>query len=89
VPQNDASYNITSVADTGVGRMTITIATDFSSALWSYAESVAEAVAAAECFPVIRAATIAAGSIEVQAVTGAGANADPESYGFQGFGDHA
>lgn len=31
----EASYNITSVADTATGRMTVTIATDFSGADWA------------------------------------------------------
>jgi hypothetical protein len=89
VPQNDASYNITSVTDTAVGQLTITIATDFSSALWSYSGAINEASAGVEIFPVFRAATQAAGSAQIQGVTGGGANTDPESYGFQGFGDHA
>lgn len=33
-PVLSSSYNVTSIADTGVGRMTITIANDFSSANW-------------------------------------------------------
>jgi hypothetical protein len=31
----NASYNVTSVADTATGRMTVTIATDFSGAHWA------------------------------------------------------
>lgn len=89
VPQNDASYNITSVTDTAVGRMVITIATDFSTALWSYAMAVEEAIAATELIPHVRIGTIAAGSIEVDATAVGGAANDPSSYGFQGFGDHA
>jgi hypothetical protein len=33
-PVLSSSYNVTSIADTAVGRMTVTIATDFSSANW-------------------------------------------------------
>lgn len=33
-PALQASYNVTSIADTNVGRMTVTIATDFSSGNW-------------------------------------------------------
>lgn len=89
VPQNSASYNITSVTDTAVGRMVITIATDFSSALWSYSCSTEEPSAGVEGITNIRAATVAAGTIEVDQASSAGAAADPASYGFQGFGDHA
>jgi hypothetical protein len=35
VPALQASYNMTSIADTGTGQITFTIATDFSSVNWS------------------------------------------------------
>jgi hypothetical protein len=89
VPQLDANYNITSVADTAVGRMTITIATDFSSALWSPSCTVEQAAAGTELIPNVRTSTIAAGTIELTASTVGGADTDPGSYGFQGFGDFA
>ena len=34
VPTLETSYNITSITDTAVGRLTVTIATDFSTANW-------------------------------------------------------
>lgn len=84
VPTNSASYNITSVTDTAASRLGVTIATDFSSATWSYSCSSEEDSAAFELITNIRNATVAAGTIELTVNTG-----DPLSYGFQGFGDLA
>jgi hypothetical protein len=39
-PTLQTSYNITSITDTATGRLTVTIATDFSSANWCCVESV-------------------------------------------------
>lgn len=67
-----ASYNITSLTDTGTGVLTVTIATDFSTTDYACSVSV-EATATTwavantrECH--IRSATIAAGSIAVDCV---------------------
>lgn len=83
-PTNSASYNITSVTDTAASRLGVTIATDFSSAAWSYSCAAEEDAAAFELISNIRKSSIAAGTIELTVNTG-----DPASYGFQGFGDHA
>lgn len=88
-PSLDASHNITSITDTNTGRLTITIATDFSSAAWSYACSSEQPSAGTESIPNIRTSTLAAGTVEVTCSALGGTDADPASYGFQGFGDLA
>lgn len=86
-PTLAASYNITSIADTGTGRMTITIANDFSSANWSYSCSSEQPSAGTEGITNIRTSTVAAGTIEIATSALGGTDADPASYAFQGFGD--
>jgi hypothetical protein len=87
-PSLDASHNITSITDTNTGRLTITIATDFSSAAWSYACASEQPSAGTESIANIRTSTLAAGTVEVTCSALGGTDADPASYGFQGFGDH-
>lgn len=78
------SYNITSITDTAVGRLTVTIATDFSSANYAMV---------AQCMGGVYAtsnttAEHLAGSFEVQARTGnTAALTDPFAYEFAAFGD--
>lgn len=86
-PTLASSYNITSITDTGTGRLTITIANDFSSANWSYSCSSEQPAAGTEGITNIRNATVAAGTVEVTTTALGGADADPASYSFQGFGD--
>ena len=86
VPTMDTNYNMTSITDTGVGRLTLTIATDFSSAQWSYS-AIPEASGAIELDCYARTATIAAGSIEIDTLQGGVGLTDPVSYAFQGHGD--
>lgn len=86
-PTLAANYNINSITDTATGRLTITIENDFSSASWSYSCSSEAPSAGTESFTNIRNATVAAGSIEITTQNSGGVDADPASYGFQGWGD--
>ncbi len=85
----NASHNVTSITDTNTGRLTVTIATDFSSADYAVVTSIASnGSGAAVLCHVIRNATIAAGSVEIDSYNTGGTNADPvESYYAAGFGD--
>ena len=90
------SYNITSIADTGTGVVTITIATDFSGTTYAcvaqvQATATTWAVAnARECH--IRSATIAVGSIALDCIDNTGTTnlvKDPTTWHMAAFGDHA
>lgn len=89
-----ASYNITSLTDTGTGVVTITIATDFSSANWcclAQVEATGTTWAVAntrECH--VRNATIAAGSVALDCVDNTATTSvvkDPTHWFMAGFGD--
>lgn len=82
VPTLAASYNVTSITDTAVGRCTVTIATDFSSASWS-PELSCEVTGLGQSQSYT---SIAAGSIVLQNGTSI-ALTDPISYGAAGQGD--
>jgi hypothetical protein len=86
VPTLDTNYNITSIADTAVGRCTVTIATDFSSANWAGLEATGGSAATGD-HPTVTAK--AAGSIELRNYRegAGGALSDPTEYDFVGFGD--
>lgn len=81
-PALSASYNITSISDTGTGQCTVTIGTDFSSSTW---------------LPMVMASSgtfggfvsRAAGSVILESRDNVGALSDPQAYGFIGFGDQA
>lgn len=83
---NSPSYNVTSVGDTGAGQATVTIATDFSSAVY-----------ALWCNPIHNTtrvgstASMAAGSFILECrAAGTGSLTDPTTgYHFGGAGDHA
>jgi hypothetical protein len=82
-PTLQTSYNITSITDAGTGALTITIATDFSSANWAalfsaYGGNITTNVTA-----------IAAGSVTTQTITEGVGSSDPTAIYFAGFGDHA
>lgn len=91
-----ASYNVTSLTDTGTGVMAITIGTDFSSVNWCCLVSV-EAPATTwavantrECH--VRNATIAAGTVSVDCIDNTATTSlvkDPSSWHVMGFGDQA
>lgn len=94
-PTLAASYNITSITDTGVGDLTITIATDFSSASWSSSVSLGGSSVGTQISTSAPAAiqygAVAAGSIKIGVHEGAtgttGDPVDPTSISFQGYGD--
>lgn len=81
-PTLAVSYNVTSITDSGVGDLTITIATDFSSANWSSVAAIERTTAGN-----VVMSTKAAGTIELLAFNAADAAADPVSWNFAGYGD--
>lgn len=86
-PALTTNYNVTSIADTGTGRMTVTIATDFSSANWAASVTTfTTATSGDEGIPNINAK--AAGTIEAGNRIITPAAADPNvGYDVFGFGD--
>jgi len=96
VMQTPPSYNMTSITDAGAGRLTVTIATDFSSANWCCLATVmysSTTITNATVFAVshIRSGTLAAGSVEINAhnwVTITSTLVDPTQWHVVGFGDH-
>lgn len=86
-PSLTTSYNVTSITDTGLGQLTVTIGTDFSSADWCCVALVASTSDAG----VTGQSTKAAGSVLIYAF---GGTADPGSGGnpgwnVMGLGDQA
>lgn len=91
-----ASYNMTSVTDTGAGRATFNIATDFSSADYALVATVQRDSTALAVTNLkhcnIRNATQAAGVIEIEVYDGTATTAvqeDPTAYFIVGVGDQA
>lgn len=89
-----ASYNMTSVTDTGAGRATFNIATDFATSDWACQATVERSSTSLTVtnlkFCNIRNATPAAGSIEIEVYDGTATTAvqeDPTSYHMVGLGD--
>lgn len=79
------SYNITSITDTGTGVVTVTIATDFSTANYAVVASVEDA---ADNVRICDIRSEAAGSFIGTSYTAAGAAADPNAnWFFVAFGD--
>jgi hypothetical protein len=80
-----ASYNITSLADTGTGAVTVTIATDFSSVHWACTATIelTSTTLAQSC----TYDSMAAGTIILRSVVEAGSAADPVSWSTQMCGD--
>jgi len=87
VPSTTQSYNVTSITDTGVGRLTVTIATDFSSG--SYCVMVTPGYnTTTTCISAkAKGDTYAAGSIELNMTSAASALIDPDQWEFSMFGD--
>lgn len=84
-PTLQTSYNVTSITDTALGRLTVTIATDFSTANWS-GQSTIDSLSA----EFSNMASKAAGSAIIQSFAVSGALADPDNgWNIVGFGDHA
>jgi hypothetical protein len=89
-PAIAASYNVTSVADTGTGRMTVTIATDFSSANWAGAGVNASTGSTVTLATMQWVAAKAAGTVELDNadLSATPVVEDPAvGYCFVGFGD--
>ncbi len=87
-PSLDASYNVTSITDTSAGNVTVTIATDFSSANYC---AVAQAVTAGGAAHMASVKTgQAAGSLVVRtALSSTGADTDNINLAVVAFGDQA
>jgi hypothetical protein len=91
-----ASYNITSLTDTGAGLLTVNIGTDFSSANWAAICTIERASTALSVTNVtqteVRNAGQAAGTLLIECWDDVATNhnqEDPASYFMIGFGDHA
>lgn len=80
-----SSYNVTSISDTGVGRMTITWNVDFSSAEYVCVGVVDNAASGTKF--VVANGTEAVGTIEVRALNTSDSAADPGRYYVVAFGD--
>jgi hypothetical protein len=95
VPALQQSYNVTSLTDDAVARITINIATDFSSSLWVPIVGVlpfnTTYGASQTVIALARNGTRTAGAVTVDALvvntTPAQAANDPDAYVFLGFGD--
>lgn len=83
-PTLQTNYNITSITDTAVGKLTVTIATDFSSANWA-GFVVSETATNDDAFDYN--INRAAGSVEFRHTESSGTFADPANIGFGGLGD--
>jgi hypothetical protein len=88
-PSNAASYNITSIADTAVGRLTVTIATDFSSESWVGLTTFGKPTGVSDFFYAATLVSKAAGSVIIEGIADGTGFADPLSYNFAGLGDLA
>lgn len=90
-PTLAASYNITSITDAGVGNLTVTIATDFSSVNWAPGVAPEYDNGEVDCLAAIRNASITAGAVGyLNWQTGQSASptlVDPLSWAFWGYGD--
>jgi hypothetical protein len=78
-----SSYNVTSISDDGTGLVTLTIATDFSSANWC---CLATAKSAATT-RIVYVTAMAAGTVSLRIDGLAGTAVDPEAIYVAGFGD--
>lgn len=84
-PSLITSYNVTSITDTAVGRLTVTIGTDFSSANWSGNCNTVNATATLKMLGLV---SKAAGSVILECGTAAATLADPGTgFDWQFFGD--
>lgn len=77
------SYNVTSITDTGVGQLTVTIATDFASVNWAGLVTIEPSAAAL----ISDMRSKAVGSVLVTAFTLVPAFDDPAAWNVVGFGD--
>ena len=84
-PTLASSYNVASVADTEVGRLTITFTTPFANT--NYAVSVTAESTAAGVVGVVSAGGRATGTVEVSCINLGGSLADPSAWHVVGYGD--
>jgi hypothetical protein len=83
-PTLETNYNITSIADTSPGKVTVTIATDFSSSNWACNVAVGDG---ANAYAGSYSSQLA-GSVIIGSSQPAVAYADPtDGYSMSGFGD--
>lgn len=83
------SYNVTSITDGGVGILTVTIATDFSSDAYCAQASAVIANTGAFFLAVDGTVAPAAGSIQIRCKDSATNLQDPDFWFVSGFGDQA
>jgi hypothetical protein len=88
-PTLSVSYNVTSITDTALGRLTVTIATDFSGAAWCNVPGGTGPAGAGITSVLNSSTTMAAGSIELwaDAHTDSIIVADPVEWHSAGYGD--
>lgn len=88
-----ASYNMTSITDTGTGDLTFTIATDFSSTNWVPVCTQRQPVPSSTVATITMTCAKAAGTVDLdtfdfeKAVSTAAPRTDASEVGFVGFGD--
>lgn len=87
-PSVAASYNVTGIVDNGTGDLTVTIATDFSSANWC-PFALAQNSSSSARFAYVTSSGRTAGTVRVVVENAGGTAGDPESIFIGGFGDHA
>lgn len=87
-PSIAASYNVTGIVDNGTGDITVTIATDFSSANWC-PFAIAQNSSSSARFAYVTSSGRTAGTVRVAIENAGGTAGDPESVFIGGFGDHA
>lgn len=95
VPSLTSSYNVTSITDTAAGRLTVTIATDFSSADWCCVPSGDFDISGGFLFVVgVDSGSRAVGSVIIECVAtndagGGVIAADPPAWHIVGYGDQS
>jgi hypothetical protein len=85
-PTLAVNYNVTSIADTDVGRVTVTIATDFSSANYAVVALTSGATTAGRN-ALEQIGSRAAGAFEIVNTNEAATASDPDAYSFAAYGD--
>lgn len=87
-PTLNQSFNVTSITDTAIGKLTITIATDFADALWgANVTSFVDYDSVSCTSATIEPSSQAAGSCIVQSANSVGGLADPDRITFTAYGD--
>lgn len=88
-PTLQASYNVSGIVDSGVGLLTVTIATDFSTANWASLVTVEEPNGAGVVGQVSTTTAKTAGAVLLNAVviTDGVGSVDPVNWNFVGYGD--